>query len=127
MDRKILHSSASFAYAATTRLAWLAVLWARGSTSPISPGSDFVGIPNCKGHLYSVAAARQPGAVCRPCAPASEIIKWLEYRPQCESVVGTEFDRKSNPSHEANNQNGAGTNELPKAAAALLAAARDGP
>jgi enoyl-CoA hydratase len=66
MDKKILHSSASLAYAATTRLAWLAVLSARGSTSPISPGSDFVGIPNCKRRWYSVAAARRPNYVCRP-------------------------------------------------------------
>jgi hypothetical protein len=44
MDKKTRHSSASFAYAATTRLAWLAVLSANGSTSPISPGSDFVGM-----------------------------------------------------------------------------------
>ncbi|EUA10329.1 hypothetical protein I545_5667 [Mycobacterium kansasii 662] len=38
------HSSASLAYAATTRLAWLAVLSATGSTSPISPWSVLVGI-----------------------------------------------------------------------------------
>jgi hypothetical protein len=37
MDKKTRHSSASVAYAATTRLAWLAVLSASGSTSPISP------------------------------------------------------------------------------------------
>jgi len=44
MDKKMRHSSASVAYAATTRLAWRAVLSASGSTSPISPGSDFVGM-----------------------------------------------------------------------------------
>jgi hypothetical protein len=44
MDKKTRHSSASVAYAATTRLAWLAVLSASGATSPISPGSDFVGM-----------------------------------------------------------------------------------
>ena len=44
MDRKTRHSSASVAYAATTRLAWRAVLSARGSTSPSSAGSDLAGI-----------------------------------------------------------------------------------
>src|SRR6478735_6141591 len=44
IDRKTRHSSASLAYAATTRLAWRAVLSASGSTSPSSAGSDFAGI-----------------------------------------------------------------------------------
>jgi hypothetical protein len=44
MDKNIRHSSASFAYAATTRLAWLAVLSVNGSTSPISAGSDLEGM-----------------------------------------------------------------------------------
>jgi hypothetical protein len=60
MDKKTRHSSASFAYAATTRLAWLAVLSANGSTSPISPGSDFVGM----GQLYATPlfGRSRPGA-----------------------------------------------------------------
>jgi hypothetical protein len=41
MDKNTRHSSASVAYAATTRLAIRAVLSAKGSTSPISAGSGF--------------------------------------------------------------------------------------
>ncbi len=44
IDRKTRHSSASVAYAATTRRAWRSVLSAMGSTSPSSAGSDFAGM-----------------------------------------------------------------------------------
>ena len=60
MDRKIRHSSASFAYAATTRLAWRAVLSASGSTSPSSAGSDFAGMTTTLGDRVGRRGRRRP-------------------------------------------------------------------
>jgi hypothetical protein len=71
MDRKLRHSSASLALAATNLLARRAVLSSSGSTASISAGSDFAAIPPTVGvageQQLQVADARHRCVGCHRC------------------------------------------------------------